>query len=268
MVEEPHDYTRYLVRSDVPSHPRLTLGIWPGAISPLAGLDSTTLGIRQESVALYSHAVDCLTRVFIMKQDLPICEASLELLTGQGKSGWEDGKWVGTVEDLLLVTDLFNDLNAHLKSRANSEIRSLDDMIKWDSDHPVRTILVIRFSRDSNRSTQEIAFATGRFALDDPTRQHWLDLAIQSKGQHNQAYTLALAPMKQWGNEFEQYMTDHSLDALLFATGWGNSHASDIAVYIGGPVANVPFGQLSNGMPQGLQLVGKRGGEGTLIDIM
>jgi hypothetical protein len=51
---------------------------------------------------------------------------------------WEDGKWVGRKLLLVTLVEMYHELNRWVASLENTEMRCLEDLVKWNRENPVR----------------------------------------------------------------------------------------------------------------------------------
>lgn len=88
-----------------------------------------------ETEAMFKTALETLGRsIELTPVILPDTNA---IYANSGKEGWKDGKWIGPLRDLLLVTELCEALNDHLACLSNCSITNLKDLIAWNTAHPV-----------------------------------------------------------------------------------------------------------------------------------
>ncbi|KAL8997133.1 MAG: hypothetical protein Q9169_003516 [Polycauliona sp. 2 TL-2023] len=156
-------------------------------------------------------------------------------------------------EYTYIKVDFYNNLQTYLKELGNTTIRSVDDVIKFNNEHPYA---------EGARPGLNPAFASG---------QDGLLASAATKGVMNDTYWQAL--------HFCQTRTRHGidqalhhphpmqLDALLVPP--DVAQTTQIAAQAGYPMATIPAGKAGvhsiSGMPFGLALMGTAFGEAELV---
>jgi hypothetical protein len=138
----PHtDYTQYLASpNNSLSSYRLGVARGPGffPFSYSSGLKDDPHAGYPESEALFDDALRLLAPAIALDPaEIPGSETIWE--RDDEQSCFEDGKWKGRREVLLMVTDMYEDFNTYLAGLRNTSIRTLEDLVGWNKLHPVST---------------------------------------------------------------------------------------------------------------------------------
>ncbi|GFZ43757.1 hypothetical protein JCM24511_01477 [Saitozyma sp. JCM 24511] len=243
----PHtDYTQYLASpNDSLSSYRLGVARGPGffPFSYSSGLKDDPHSGYPPSEALFADALKVLAPAIALDPaEIPGSETIWE--RDDEQSCFEDGKWKGRREVLLMVTDMYEDFNTYLAGLRNTSIRTLEDLVGWNKLHP------------------DQAFPS---AADPSTAQMFLEYAVETKGIKGEEYTSFLEIGNAVAKSFVDTLDKQNLDAMVFPT-W--SWAPGVASTGGFPISVMPFAQLESGEPFGLMFVARRGDEGKLIGLM
>ncbi|KAK5097463.1 hypothetical protein LTS08_006875 [Lithohypha guttulata] len=174
----------------------------------------------------------------IVEVDLPSVE---ERIDPSGRWNWEHGA-PDKSEWTVAKIDAYNDINAYLQQLCDSNMRSLEDIVQYNSDN--------------NGSEGAVPGTVPAF----PTGQDNLLEIVQAKGIRNVTYQAALDHIRRqtrqngidaalsWQDPTSNQV--HHLDALLFCDrrGIGQQYAAQA----GYPIICIPIGLDSCGMPVSL----------------
>ena len=155
------------------------------------------------------------------------------------------------------------------------------------TDDGVDTMWCSRFKYDLNnylaslgpdapvKSLQEVLDSGLYHPNVEPDLQYYQDIA--EPPQQNEECQRSLVTRKRFRESVRAVMNEHNLDALAFPT-WANpprligdlnsphgDNSQQISPHTGFPAITVPMGFTHNGLPLGLQMVGKQFDEATLI---
>lgn len=88
-----------------------------------------------EGERMFEAAVKILQPM--IKHDPVVIPGVEELFVDMENKGWKDGKWVGSDTDLLLVVENYHAINSHLASLIDCPIKNIEDLVAWNTAHPV-----------------------------------------------------------------------------------------------------------------------------------
>jgi len=101
----------------------------PGTTS----IDPDDHALRAECEQLYKDVIKRLQPVIS-----PImCPAVDELVQPHDRLGWDEHGWIGLPDDRLVAGDFGPSFEAYVAGLESSEIRSIEDLVKWNDEHPV-----------------------------------------------------------------------------------------------------------------------------------
>jgi len=148
LVKPKHDYTQYTM------HPftdirRYRLGV------PRVGFEPQGSALeRKEKRKIFDEALEKLGGAVIVD---PLNNPQLDEMLRQRQlsKGGDDGeKWHGTWNERLLVNETYEAMNGYLKGLENTEIRCLEDLVRWNNEHPVRLSLKLLYFNFSESCVQ------------------------------------------------------------------------------------------------------------------
>lgn len=148
LVKPKHDYTQYTM------HPftdirRYRLGV------PRVGFEPQGSALeRKEKRKIFDEALEKLGGAVIVD---PLNNPQLDEMLRQRQlsKGGDDGeKWHGTWNERLLVNETYEAMNGYLKGLENTEIRCLEDLVRWNDEHPVRLSLKLLYFNFSESCEQ------------------------------------------------------------------------------------------------------------------
>jgi hypothetical protein len=232
----PHtDYTQYIaIPNDSLSSYRLGVARGPGffPFSYSSGLKNDPHSGFPQSEALFADALRVLAPAIALDPaEIPGSETIWE--RGEERSCFEDGKWMGRREVLLMVTDMYEDFNTYLAGLRNTSIRTLEDLVGWNKLHPVSTCRWAVHIYHELISVQDQAFPA---AADRSTAQMFLEYAVETKGIKGEEYAASLEIGNAVAESFVDTLDKHHLDAMVFPT-W--SWAPGVASTGGFPIVSV-----------------------------
>lgn len=120
MTQHRIDYTQ-----DIMASKHCTIGV---IRAPFTHMD-------EENKTLFDSAIKALGPC--IKLDPCNVPGIDELFVNLGQSGWHDGKWIGSVEDLVVKTEVYESINHHLAGLTNCQVKNMEEMVAWNRAHPV-----------------------------------------------------------------------------------------------------------------------------------
>jgi hypothetical protein len=101
-------------------------------------MDPDEQSLVMECLKAYDGIVVRLSPAMAHSIDGRDCPALSAFVNETDDFGWDEhGQWRGLREDLACIFELASNFDDYLSGREGGQIETLEDLVKWNDDHPV-----------------------------------------------------------------------------------------------------------------------------------